>query len=375
MDSSHLADENRSEMQGEIHQGHDFESGMLMRVRAWTDVMGWLRLVRILRLSASPPAIGLVAAVYSVWNFAVVRFAPPGVIVMKSQYGDVSSLPRDLEALLLTVNPGSWWIMPGQQTGGLWLLVISWSLLIWTPVILILSRQGALLAADRSLESLPTVGSRSLRRTPSAWIASIVPSVCVLGFCFVILVSGWISRLDWLAIPMSVVICLATIPAGILLFGGCFAVPLSFAAIANESQPDPLDSLSRGYEAIYRRPLHLLIYLFVAFVLVTVAWAIAMGVAEFSAAVMEGTLSLAGVHPESIGRPYRLIFHLPIIVAITTLWGMIGGVYLLSRESTGEQQVEDLWSPLTHADPPLPVPESVPDSVAAPSVETTSAEA
>ena len=35
-----------------------YEDGVLARVREWTDVFGWLRLVTVLRLAGSPTAIG-----------------------------------------------------------------------------------------------------------------------------------------------------------------------------------------------------------------------------------------------------------------------------------------------------------------------------
>ena len=56
---------------------------------------------------------------------------------------------------------------------------------------------------------------------------------------------------------LALVAAAIALPCGILAFGANVAVPLSWAALTNERDPDPLDSLSRGYEYLFRRPLRL----------------------------------------------------------------------------------------------------------------------
>ena len=166
----------------------------------------------------------------------------------------------------------------------------------------------------------------------------------------------WVSGIAWLEYPLGLLMAIVAIPMGVLLFGSFFATPLAFASIANESQPDPLDSLSRGYESLYRRPVHLLFYLAVASLLVALIWLLASGVTHLAITAMAFWCDLGGTEIQQQSIVSVCLSRLPVILSLTTLFAMIGGVYLLIRQSTGEQEVEDLWMPEAPVLPPMPQP-------------------
>ena len=66
---------------------------------------------------------------------------------------------------------------------------------------------------------------------------------------------------SWLTLP---VVLPATLIAAVFLLAGKFAVPLALASLMIESDADPIDSLSRGYEYTLRRPLQLVLFAIVA---------------------------------------------------------------------------------------------------------------
>ena len=51
----------------QVHRGHNLETGLLGRVREWTDIVPWLRLGRTLRVAGSPPLVLLTAVTFAFW--------------------------------------------------------------------------------------------------------------------------------------------------------------------------------------------------------------------------------------------------------------------------------------------------------------------
>jgi hypothetical protein len=237
--------------------------------------------------------------------------------------------------------------------------MIAWSLVVWVPAAGFLARQGGLLTAGRTMESFSPLAKRSFARSPSAWIASVVPSLCAAVFA----VTGWgllfglrlSSGISVIESVLFLLIALVAIPMGMLLFGSFIATPLAIASIANEPHADPLDSLSRGYESLYRRPVHLLAAILMAIILVALVLGIASGVALVASVAMDWVAEVAGVAADQRTKLSVLILELPSVVTLATWLAMVGGIYLLARQSTGQQEPEDLWMP------EMPVPPSMPE--------------
>ena len=338
------------------HAGYELESGLLGRVRHWVDLFGPLRLVRVMRISVSPVSLFVVALAYLVWQIAFVTFLPP------KEYwrGFANPLYDNLATVGFSLNPSSMWMALTRQNPWSAFWLIAWSMLIWTPVALFLARQGGLLTADRSMENATDLVKRSFRRTPLAWLASIVPTLCsaAIGLMLILLLLllRLVGGIAFLELPLAIAITIVAIPIGLLLFGSFVATPLAIASIANEQQADPLDSLSRGYESLYRRPLHLIFSILTASFLVAVVWLIASGVSGLALVSINVLAEIVGVNPEQQSLVQVLVYELTNVVSLTTWLAMIGGIYLLARYDTGGQEVEDLWIPEKPAPPPMPQP-------------------
>ena len=373
----------------ELHHGHDPETGVVSRVREWTDIFPWLRLGRVLRLAGSPPSLVVVAIALLLWSLILEGLGVQpldrpaqsllGLHAADSGIDEDASFTESFQLGLLPMNGGlpsrlvdS--VFPNQAARFHWaarLLVCVISLLIWTPVLLLLLRQGALLTAGRDMAGLSGSLKFVLRRTPPAWLAAFIPLICVALLAVPMLLAGWLDYvlggLGFLSWPLSIVVALLAIPCGLLAFGANFAVPLSWAAIINEAVPDPLDALSRGYEYLYRRPLQLVLYAFLSAVTLWVVTLLAVGISGSALAIAErclgnGLTVVSGsaaeladdrnISSQLTGYTAMFLASLPIVVAITLFWGLLGGVYLLLRRDAGGQEVEDLWlAPPAPAEP------------------------
>ena len=110
-------------------------------------------------------------------------------------------------------------------------------------------------------------------------------------------------------------------------------------------RPDGIDSLSRGYEYLLRRPLHLIGYVLVAGVLLSLAKVLLDGVG-WSSVVVVSTVG-------TVFRPDTLFVQTSIACILLVVWswlvtlafGLVGGIYLLLRYDANGQDVEDFWQP------------------------------
>ncbi|MGB7346552.1 MAG: hypothetical protein WBD20_20190 [Pirellulaceae bacterium] len=337
----------------EIHTGYDYESGFLMRARQWTDLLPWLRLVRVMRVAGSPPLVLLVAITFAVWFSGHVNFFRDSVssglsakAIEKSlaSRDTLAVLPRYIQLMIPTdvfqlESRGSWWEP---------FAAMLWSLLIWLPTTLLLMRQGGLLTAGRPMMGFVDAGKFAIRRSPYALVIAFVPLLCVLFICLALAVLGWVSRAgDWIAYPLSILTAIIALACGLLAFGANIATPLGWAALANEKEPDPLDALSRGYEYLYRRPLQLVIHGLAGMVILFVVTTLAALVAVSAVNVSNYALALSGAPKETIVSTALMLSFFPSVVAVTLFWSIVGGVYLLMRYDANGQEVEDIWqSPL-----------------------------
>ncbi len=364
------------ESDADLAAGHDLEAGILARAREWVDVIPWLRLGRTLRVAGSPPLLLMVALTFAIWSPVFESTLWVARVPIQNSKLDPSadsgqagfslrstadSALRQVRSVIPTsvlgeVNPPSGFV---ARKSWWWTLVgMAWSLLIWMPTVLLLVRQGALLAAGRPLAGLRQGFILALRRTPVAWLVALIPLACVLALAPLIMLAGWMARfvdaVPWLEIPIALMVIVVAVPCGILAFGANFAVPLAWAAIANERDPDALDSLSRGYEYLLRRPLQLALDVFLSAVALAIICTLAAAVTGAATQISSILLEWVGTSPTLPGRVATIMGHFPLVVAMTLFWSLVGGVYLLLRQDAGGQEVEDLWFPMAKNSQPLP---------------------
>ncbi|EMI22558.1 membrane protein containing [Rhodopirellula maiorica SM1] len=341
--------------QHEMHTGHELETGVLARAREWIDVFPWLRLWRTLRLAGSPSMILMALLTLAVWSPVYQGILGEDVSAIANAAAPQPQMPW----------PSAWFSEAFWATGlhrgdsGLRSVCgLLWTLFAWSFASLVFVRQGGVLTAGRPMIRLNTVVKSTLSRCVAAWIAGIVPMLCVAALAVMIWSLGWIAAWlpEWgfVQFPIAVLITVLAIPCGILAFGGVVAIAFAWAAIANERDPDALDALSRGYEYLFRRPVHLILYGLVSLALL---WIVMLLISGVTGAATEITLAvLDGAAAPVMTRSFvlQIISLIPIATAFTFAWGLIGGVYLLIRFDAGGQQVEDLWMPTAPPAAPLP---------------------
>ena len=195
---------------------------------------------------------------------------------------------------------------------------------------MLLARQGALLTAGRAMVGLKAGALHVIRRSPPAWVAAIAPIACVLAIGMIIAVLGWLAQLAASVVAVEAVLVilavLFAIPCGLLAFGALVAVPLGWAALVNEGDPDALDSLSRGYEYLFRRPLQLVLYTVLSLGILVIVGSLASAVASSATHVATNVLELTRVSPRGVLLTEQVLQLLPISVMLTLLWSLVGGV-------------------------------------------------
>ncbi len=340
------------DIRNEVHAGHDLESGLIERVREWVDVFGWIRLGRVLRIAGSPSMLVVTTLTL------LIHLAGDRIIFGRELEPAIRTDPIFLIDHFSRLVPTSVFIDPRSSGFLVPLFAIAWSILVWVPAILMLTRQGALLTAGRTMMSTPDVVRHAKSRTVSGWLVAWVPMVCVAAIGIVILgiggVSLWAGGVTALEPTLGIIAAIIAIPAGVLAFGGLVAVPMAWVAIANEANSDPLDALSRGYEFIYRRPLQLLMNLLAALIAWAVVVSLSIAIAIVTAVIAVGGIEWVGGTSSTMDGAVVVCRLIPAIVSITLAWGLIGGVYLLVRQSAGGQEPEDLWQPPMSPPPTMP---------------------
>jgi hypothetical protein len=310
--------------------------------------------MRVLRVAGSPPLLLLTAVVFGIWLIG------QRVILGEAASPEFSATTTDnaqsLADYFRVLVPTS--VFNPDQSGWRLVAMLFWSIFVWTPLAMLLARQGALLTAVRSLMALGPGVSLATRRAPSGWLAALVPFLCVLPFVAILLVIGWCST--WFADIRSLRLIAANIgalialPAGLLAFGSYVAIPISWAALINEQEADPLDALSRGYEYLFRRPVQLVFYALFSVVLLTIVGSLASAVAWSASEIATSTLWFAGASDALQRITSSILWRFPAVVVLTLMWSLVGGVYLLLRCDAGGQEVEDLWQPQAAERPSLP---------------------
>lgn len=352
------------------HAGHDLESGVLARARSWVDVFGWIRLGRVMRVAGSPVMVALTALTTAlwlpIWNLCLgselLWQLPPtsahavATTLWERPLWCAISFIDLVQSLFAAAIFTPW---TSDLEGWLRLLAsILWTILVWAPTAMILQRQGALLTAGRPMLPVGDVARWAARRYWRACAAAIVPALCIASILWAVALLGALLgsvEETWVMIPLAFVIAGIALPAGFLAFGSIVAVPISWAALINEREPDPLDSLSRGYEYLFRRPLQLLALLVVSLVILAVVAYLATFVVSLGYEMIAGPLALVSADFALAAYAQAWLRHCPLILGYTVSWALVGGIYLLLRFHAGGQEVEDLW--ITSAHPAQPLPE------------------
>lgn len=298
-------------------QSRSPETGLLVRLRHWTDVAPVLCLLRVLRLAGSPIAVG------GVWIMCILVAA-----MLESEITD----PADIWRTGLFMSP------------------------LLTVVLMMLVRQGSLLTAGRDMEPWRVIAGRIGKRFVSVIAIVVTPLACVAMITLLAFPLAWLSTASdhWaLQMPLALVNAVVLIVAGVLLAGSLTSIPLALAAVLNEPDPDPLDSLSRGYEYTLRGWLQLVGCVLFAILLTVVVSPATIAIT----AAAEQLLSIVTVttSAESQYDWCRFMLRLlPIAWAIVILSGSIGGIYLMLRRVTGGQEIEDIWIPKPNETVSLP---------------------
>lgn len=301
--------------------GHRPEAGILTRLRDWTDVAPPLLLARTLRLAGSPIMVGCVWALWAVTGFFI----------------------RSVDSVA------------GLALGGILLGIV------WMVVLMILVRQGALLVAGRDMEDYGKICRRILDRWLAIAVVLLAIPVGVFATGLIIIPPAWIARMasdfelwQWIQIVAAVIVAIAILPAAVLMAGGGVAVVMGLTALVNEPEPDPLDSLSRGYEYVMRGWLAAIGYAAVAG-LVTLAIYPAAGAIAWSASWLITAAEIAIGRSPASQIAIDLVRELPTAMMAVVACGCTGGIYLFLRRWTGGKEIEDLW--LDPRSPPHSLPE------------------
>ncbi len=329
-----------------IHAGYEFEDGMFSRMRSWVDVAPWIRLARVLRILASPAYVGIIGLALLVTGLA-----------FQIWFGITLAAERPLGDGI--IPPDSW--EPLFKAGVFrWVVFAVFLVLLWTPVLQLAYRAGASLCAGHGVPSIPSVFRKILiPRLRQSYLVPVIPWGCLLAIamltCLFRLPGLVVGEVALISTVSGWLIALVSIPMGILGFGALLAIPVGISSMVCEPDPGPIDSLSRGYEYLYRRPLSVAWYLAVAAALTWLAGQLIEGIG--TAATASSGLICLTISPDNTQMMAAKGLIALIVVAwkVTFASALFGGVYLLLRHDAGGQEVEDFWSPA--ADPVVSLPE------------------
>lgn len=379
----------------EVFEGNRLESGVLQRVRRWRDAIPALVLVESLRVAGSPIHVGLAWLTLAVQElvFFVLSRASRGfdadaghgghdaghgghdgqeshdasavdgkvvdiammdvpVVDMRTaevSVADVSELSGNAWIEGLSSWPfgevtdritalGPWW-------GTLAVLILA---LVWVVPVSLAARAGACYAAGRPQAFLNHFGV--IRGRVMTLLGVVISPLLMVGAIGVVLgligkVAAWIADLPIGPIPVLMLAALAVpfaIVAGVIFAGAWVAVPLGLAGAAIEKQEDSFDALSRGYEYLLRRPVHLVVYGGVCWLLVKLMLFAGGMVVGSASAVVDAAVGMGGRFPEFASLVEGVLSRLPLGFGVAAAWGLIGGLYLLMRQAANDQEIEDI---------------------------------
>lgn len=320
---------------------HGPEKRLFDGIRTWVDVFPWLRLVRVCRIAGGPVWVLHTLIVSLVWALGVSGLG--GRVIPENTAWDVIPI-GSLPVASSTMPSDAWSALPHSGFG----VVLNgpmvlWSVVVWTPTMMALLRVGALLTAGWDMPSYVTTFRAVGRRLRGAAVIVLLPTVLAAFFAFTAWLATWLAVViggssehatwaTWMSLP---IVLPAALIAGLLVLAGKFAIALGLTASMIEPDADPIDALSRGYEYTLRRLPQFALLMIVG---ALISMAVILAWTGLSLAT-RGIVTAAGM-----ANPPLLICLaiLPSVIAVMLLWSMLGGIYLLLRQSAGGQEVEDL---------------------------------
>jgi hypothetical protein len=369
----------------EVFEGNRLETGVLQRARQWRDAIPALVLIDALRVAGSPLQVGciwltlvlqgLLVSLATVRPAGIVPPAEPAVgsqlLVLPApglefQFVAPVEIPAETmgatePAAAIGVDPQAWLELLaalGLARGG-GLLVAS--LLLWLLPAAVVARAGACYVAGR-----PQSFSLHVRTVASRWRTLLallaIPLAATLLSMGGMMLVGTLGRLasggagDWLGTVAVIASLPLAILTGLLTAGALVALPLALVAVGIEKQHDAFDSLSRGYEYLFRRPIQLAFYLVGSAGLLVVI-GIAANAIAFAAQTFGGVALAVGSGGDALARTLAACLgSFSWAIVITAAWGLIGAIYLLMRQAANDQEIEDIAvSPVDLREPELPV--------------------
>lgn len=354
----------------EVFEGNRLETGVLQRARQWRDAIPALVLVDALRVAGSPLHVGCIWLTLALQGWLVsLAFMTPPAIAPPVEFSAAS------ESVVATgVDPRAWMeslAALGLVRGGGLLGV---SLLLWLLPAAIVARAGACYVAGR-----PQSFSVHVRTVASRWGSLLglfaIPLTATLLLMGGMMLIGTLGRLPlgslnggslnggslsgtgaWLGAVAVVLALPLAILTGLLLAGAIAALPLGMVAVVIEKQHDAFDSVSRGYEYVFRRPIQLAFYLVCSAGLLFVIGIAARAIAYAAAACGEASLAI-GSGGEALPRMLgACLSSFSTAIVVTAAWGSVGAIYLLIRQAANDQEIEDIAvSPVDLREPELPV--------------------
>lgn len=349
----------------EVFEGNRLETGVLQRARQWRDAIPALVLIDALRVAGSPLHVGCIWLTLALQGWLVsLAFMTPPAIAPPVEFSAAS------ESIVSTgVDPRAWMeslVALGLVRGG---GLLGASLLLWLLPAAIVARAGACYVAGR-----PQSFSVHVRTVASRWRTLLglfaIPLAATLLLMGGMMLIGTLGRLSggslsggslsgsgsWLGTVAVVLALPLAILTGLLLAGAIAALPLGMVAVVIEKQHDAFDSVSRGYEYVFRRPIQLAFYLVCSAGLLFVIGIAARAIAYAAAACGEASLAI-GSGGEALPRTLgACLSSFSSAIVATAAWGSVGAIYLLMRQAANDQEIEDIAvSPVDLREPELPV--------------------
>ncbi len=324
---------------------HGPEKSLLDGVRTWTDVFPWLRLVRVCRVAGGPVWVTHAVVVALIWVFGLNWLAGEAMPSNLSR----GLIPVSFLPIFATTLPSDAWVLFGDGVfaggDGVWFnwKCVLWTIILWLPTTMALVRVGALLTAGRDMPSYFATFRAVGRRHRGAAVIVLLPTGVAAFLGLIAWATTWLAGVIdgvpdhtswamWLSLP---IVLPATLIAAVLIAAAKVAIPLGLSATMIEPDADPIDSLSRGYEYTLRRLPQL------AALVVVAAGISLLVVAGWTVISLLGRSLIESAGPSN--PPVLLCLALlPSAIAGMMLWSMVGGIYLLLRQSAGGQEIEDL---------------------------------
>ncbi len=313
----------------------NLETSLLQRIRRWRDAFPILILIDALRVAGSPIWISLS------WLAVVVSsLVARGTVALDLQPTSVFAnwiSPR------LAIDTATTWLTAAGIEEMLRFALAGW---LWAIPAAMLARSGACYAIGRDQQRIGAdarfVGCRAIALST----AGLLPAACILGISIPMVLLGLLSRIPAAGRAIAEVGGLFLVPiaivAGLVAAGSIAAIPLAWTAIAVEKRCDAFDALSRGFEYVYRRPIHLALYLTVGWLLIAVVSILATIVARGASAVASSAFAVGSGGGE-LPLVIRIVLaNLVPAIQLAAVWGLVGAGYLLLRRDACDQEIEDM---------------------------------